>query len=191
VPTALGGRPTGSEKSCKTKIDVALFSEPHLKPHMRYYISHFYRTDHEDEHKGKTAVAVKKGIANTCVDLPPLLSVKATGVCIPIGNTEILFAAVHKFPQRLWSYTDVTELLVFRNKSILVGDLNKKHPVGNSKISNPSGLKSQNYTNTSIIAVIVATKTTAIIKSAIIGINNACKMGDHCQGFFRSILYMK
>jgi hypothetical protein len=45
------------------------------------------------------------------------------------------------------------------------------------------------YRNTSIIAVIVATKSTAIIESAIIGINNARKMGDHCQGFFKSIKF--
>jgi exonuclease III len=43
------------------KIDVALFSETHLKPHMRFYIPnyHIYRTDHQDGHKGGTAVAVR------------------------------------------------------------------------------------------------------------------------------------
>jgi hypothetical protein len=35
----------------------------------------------------------------------------------------------------------ITELLGFRNKSIPAGDLNAKHPVWNSKVSNPSGLK--------------------------------------------------
>jgi hypothetical protein len=30
-------------------------------------------------------------------------------------------------------------------------------------------------------------KNTAIIEPTIIGLNNACKMGDHCQGFFKSI----
>jgi hypothetical protein len=34
-----------------------------------------------------------------------------------------------------------TELINFRTKSILPGDLNAKHPVWNSKFSNPSGLK--------------------------------------------------
>jgi hypothetical protein len=101
------------------KIDVALFSETYLKHHMRFYIPNygFYRTDHEDGHKGETAVAVKKGIPHTCADLPPLLSVEATGVCILIGKTEMFFAAVYKFLQRLWSDTDITELLGYRNKS--------------------------------------------------------------------------
>jgi hypothetical protein len=37
--------------------------------------------------------------------------------------------------------TDVRELLGFRNKSILAGDMNAKHPGWNSKVSNPSGMK--------------------------------------------------
>jgi hypothetical protein len=35
----------------------------------------------------------------------------------------------------------VTELLGFRNESILAGDLNAKHPVWYRKFLNPSGLK--------------------------------------------------
>jgi hypothetical protein len=37
--------------------------------------------------------------------------------------------------------TTITELLRFRNKSILTVDLNAKHPVCNSKASNTSDLK--------------------------------------------------
>jgi hypothetical protein len=45
------------------------------------------------------------------VDLIPLVSVEATGVCIPIGNREILLAAVYKSPGCTWSYADIAELL--------------------------------------------------------------------------------
>jgi hypothetical protein len=57
------------------RIDVALFSETHLKPHMTFYFPnyHIYRNDRQDGHKGGTAVAVKKGIPHTYADLPPLL----------------------------------------------------------------------------------------------------------------------
>jgi hypothetical protein len=37
--------------------------------------------------------------------------------------------------------TYITELLGFRNKSILAGDLNAEHPVWNSEVSHPSVLK--------------------------------------------------
>jgi hypothetical protein len=43
------------------------------------------------------AIAVRKGIPHNHVDLNPLLSVEATGVCIPVGN-EVLLAAVYKSP---------------------------------------------------------------------------------------------
>jgi hypothetical protein len=112
-----------------------MFSETHLKPHIRFCILnyHFYRTDRE----GGTAVAVRKGIPHTCVDLLPLLSVTTTGVCIPTGNTEMFVSVVYKSLQKLWCDTNITELLGFRNKSILAGDLNAKHPVWNIKFQAP------------------------------------------------------
>jgi hypothetical protein len=105
---------------------VALLSETHLKPHERFFISNcrFYQTDRYPGRKGGTAAAVRKGIPHNHVDLPPLVSVEATGVCIPIGNSEVLFAAAYKSPGRVWCDADNIELLSFRRKSILAGDLN-------------------------------------------------------------------
>jgi hypothetical protein len=83
---------------------VALLSETHLKPHERFSIPnyYFYRTDRHPGRKGGTAVAVRKGIPHNHV-------------------------AVYKSPGRAWSDADITELLRFRRKSILAGDLNAKH----------------------------------------------------------------
>jgi hypothetical protein len=81
------------------KIDVALFYEKHLKPYMRFYIPnyHIYRNDRLGGNKGGTTIAVKKGIPHSSyVDLPPLLSLEATGVSIPIGHTEMLLASLYK-----------------------------------------------------------------------------------------------
>jgi hypothetical protein len=54
-----------------------------------------YRTDRQDWQEGGTAIAIKKRIPCTCADIPNLLSVEVTGICIPIENTEILLAAVY------------------------------------------------------------------------------------------------
>jgi hypothetical protein len=99
---------------------VALFQNTHLKPHERFFIPnyHFHRTDRYPDKEGGTAVAVIKGIPHIHVDLPPLVSVEATGVCTPIGNTEVLLAAVYKSPGRAWTDADITEILSFRRKSI-------------------------------------------------------------------------
>jgi hypothetical protein len=71
---------------------VALFSETYLKPHESFFIPnfHFYRTDCHPGRKGGTTVAVRKGTPHNHVDLPSLVSVEATGVCIPVGNSEII-----------------------------------------------------------------------------------------------------
>jgi hypothetical protein len=101
------------------KIDVGLFSETHLKPHIRFYSPNYdiYRNDGLHGNKGGTAVAIKKGIPHTYVDLPPLLSLEATGVSIPIGHIEMLLAYVYKSPLRAWRDVDITEILNVRTKS--------------------------------------------------------------------------
>jgi hypothetical protein len=152
---ALGGSTTSLVHNCKTYIyiyiyiyiDVALFSETHLKFHDRFHIQnyHFYRIDCHPETKGETAFAVRKGIPHMHVDLPPLVSVEATGVCIPTGNQKVLLTAVYKSPGRIWKDADITELLRFRHKCILAGDLNAKHTSWNRlrKINNRPDLSSE------------------------------------------------
>jgi hypothetical protein len=49
--------------------------------------------------------------------------VQVTGICIPAGNSEILFTAVINLCKN-WSDTDVSDLLGFRNKSAFAGNLN-------------------------------------------------------------------
>jgi hypothetical protein len=65
------------------RIDVALLSETHLEPHERFSITnyHIYWNDRHPGAKG-TATAVRKGIPRSYGDLPPLISIEATGVSI-------------------------------------------------------------------------------------------------------------
>jgi hypothetical protein len=44
--------------------------------------------------RGGTAVMVRKGIPHNHVDLLPLVSVETAGVCIPIGNSEVLLSCL-------------------------------------------------------------------------------------------------
>jgi hypothetical protein len=129
------------------KINVALISEARLKPYMRFCISNYgiYWIDRHGRQKGGTSVEVNKDIPHTYVNLPSFLSVEATGICIPIGNTEMLLAAVYKSPQKVWSDKVVTEFLYIRNKFILAGDLNANHPIWKSKIQIPQACSSSNY----------------------------------------------
>jgi exonuclease III len=124
-------------------IDLALFSETYLKPHERNVITnyHIYRMDRYPGRKGGTAVTVRIGIPHNHVDQPTLVSVEATGACIPVVNDVVLLAAVYKSPGGPWNNTDILKLLGFKRKTILAGDLNAKHPFWNSSVSNPSGVE--------------------------------------------------
>jgi hypothetical protein len=115
--------------------------ETHLKSHKRFFIHNynFYRIDRCPGIKGGTAVAVRKGIPHSHVDLPPLISIEAAGICIPTGNSAILLAAVYKSPCRACSDASIIELLCVRGRCTLVGDLNAKHQFWNSRIPNSSG----------------------------------------------------
>jgi exonuclease III len=124
-------------------IDVALLSETHFKPHERVFVSnyHFYRSDRFPGRKGRTAVAVRKGIPHNHADLPLLNSIETTRVCIPTGNSEMLLAAVYKSPGNAWNDAEIAEFLSFRDKTLLAGDLNAKHQFWNAVLSKPSGAK--------------------------------------------------
>jgi hypothetical protein len=132
-----------SVNSFKTKKCMWPNFQTHLKPHKRFCIPnyYFYRTDRFPCRKGGTAIAVRKGVPLTNIELAPLVSAEATGGYIPNGNNEVFLAAVCKSPKRTWSDADITKLITVRNKAVLAGDLNAKNPFWNSGISNPSGEK--------------------------------------------------
>jgi hypothetical protein len=90
------------------------------------------------EGKGELPSQSEKASPEPCKPTP-LISVEATRVCLHVGNNEVLLAAVYKSPGRPWSDADIIELLGFRRKTILAGDLNAKHQFWNSSVSNPSG----------------------------------------------------
>jgi hypothetical protein len=73
--------------------------------------------------------------------LPPLVKLLATGVCLQIGNREVLLPTIYKSPGHAWNDAVIIELLSFKHKSLLAEDLNVKHLFRNSEISNTSGSK--------------------------------------------------
>jgi hypothetical protein len=69
---------------------VALFSETNLKPHKRFYINEKIITQKEKvEWPLKLA---KESPTDRWIYF--LVSIEASGICIPIGNCEVLLAAV-------------------------------------------------------------------------------------------------
>jgi hypothetical protein len=91
--------------------------------------------------KGGTAFAVGKGIPHNHVDLPPLVSVEATGVSKLVGNDVALLAAVYKSPRQPWNNMDILKHLRIERKTVFAGDRNAKHSFWNSSVSNPSSVE--------------------------------------------------
>jgi hypothetical protein len=90
---------------------VALLSKTRLKPHQRFITNYsVYRTHRFSGLKGGTAIEAIEGILNNHVELPPLVSIEATGIYLPIGNSEVLLAAVYKSLGRAWNDPDVIDL---------------------------------------------------------------------------------
>jgi hypothetical protein len=88
--------------------------------------------------KGNCHRSAKRHPPQSC-KLTPLISVEATEVCLPVGNDEVLLAAVYKSPGRPWIDADIINLLGFKRKTILAGNLKAKHQFWNSSFSNHSG----------------------------------------------------
>jgi hypothetical protein len=55
----------------------------------------------------------------------------------------VLLAEIYKSPGHAWNDADIIELLRFRYKSLLAGDMNAKHPFLNIVVSTASGEKLQ------------------------------------------------
>jgi hypothetical protein len=137
---AFGASINSSVRSWKTYIlDVALLPETHLKPQF-ILKHHFHQTDHLRRRKGGTAVAPRKGIPRNNVDLPLLVFIEVTWVSIQNGDAEVLLAVFIKpcldCCRHHWSY---------RFMSLLLGDLNTKHPFRRSVVSSTSGTEILNW----------------------------------------------
>jgi hypothetical protein len=65
------------------------------------------------EEKAELPLQLEKAFPITMyVDMPPLVSIEATGVCISIGNSEVLLAAIYKSPGHVLNAADIIELLI-------------------------------------------------------------------------------
>jgi hypothetical protein len=96
-----------------------LCSQRHISnPTERLFIpnDHFNGLTASPGRKGGTFFEVRKVIPYNHVDLPPLVSIESTAMCIEIVSSEVLFAVVYKSPGHALNYTGITELLSFRHK---------------------------------------------------------------------------
>jgi hypothetical protein len=119
---------------------VIPISETRLKYQERFFTP-FLSNRLLPRRAGGNAVPVSKCTPHNHVDLPPSISVEATGVCLPIGSSEKLVAAVYKSPGRARIDAVITELLSSKRKIIFADDLSVRQPFWNNTVPRPSGKK--------------------------------------------------
>jgi hypothetical protein len=81
---------------------------------------------------------LKEAFPITMETYHPLYQYKRQGAAYLLVIVKYCLQLFYIIPGRAWSDADITELLSFRSKSFLAGDLNAKHPFWNSAVSNTS-----------------------------------------------------
>jgi hypothetical protein len=143
-----------SVHSCKTYIEMWLCSQGHISDPMRdslFQIITFVGLTVSHEEKAELSQWERHSPlscrpASSCFN-------RTHWVCIPNGNSELLCAAVCKSPDHAWNVADIIQLITFRHKKLLSGDLNAKHPFWNGIVSNPSGTKLLNILHINEFAI--------------------------------------
>lgn len=123
---------------------IGLLQETHLRPTHSFKLAghYIYRTDSPRQSakaRGGTAIIVNSSIKHHEIDLPPLLSIEATGVEVqtPTGPLRLISAYI---PPRMKLDTDeLASLLNSPLPTIIAGDLNAKNKAWNSAVNNLKG----------------------------------------------------
>lgn len=124
-------------------IDIILISETHLKATQTVNIANFfcYRTDRQTNNHcagGGTAVYVNRKITHQQKIIHTNL-IEQTAIHFNFNNEEFRIVSVYNKPTQIISTNDIDELFNTPTPTIIMGDLNSKHPAWNSRTSNRNG----------------------------------------------------
>lgn len=126
-------------------IDIACITETHLIPSQKFKVPGYkvYRSDRMPVSAyGGVAVIVKKTIRHEPILLPPMICFEIQGVTVFMDNgTQLRIFSTYRSSKPL-SVRDLNKIFNCNNvPSIMVGDLNCKHPAWYSVTHNQNGLK--------------------------------------------------
>lgn len=126
-------------------IDIACVTETHLAPEQKFKIPN-YRVYRKDREAGKAwggvAVIIKKVIRHEPIILPPMICFEIQGITVSLDNgSQLRIFSTYRSYKPL-SVRDLNT--IFHGNSIptmIVGDLNCKHPAWFSVAANANGIK--------------------------------------------------
>ncbi|KAL1447787.1 hypothetical protein WDU94_010908 [Cyamophila willieti] len=127
-------------------IDIACVNETHLTPSDSFRIPGF-KIQRRDRlpvsAHGGVAIFVKSNLVFEAIPDLPMNSLELVGICLSLVNKKRLkLFATYLRPSKTLSLLDIRS--IFNNNLIptmLIGDMNCKHPAWFSRVSNPNGNK--------------------------------------------------
>ena len=127
----------------RTKIDVALINETHLKPSHRANVPNYvvYRNDRLNGRAGGTAIYIKKSIPHGELLIPDEMSLEMSLIQIDTTRGKLFLGACYNPPSKSAIKNDFIKILQLtgNKNTVLAGDINAKHTDWNSTIINTNG----------------------------------------------------
>lgn len=139
-------RSTFIEFLTRHNIHIACVSETHLTSADLFRIPGFkiYRRDRLDNSAwGGAAIFVKSSLIHESIPDLSFNSFESVGINLSLANKNSLkLFATYLQPKKTISLNDVKNIFCNNNvPTMIVGDLNSKHPAWFSRVSNPNGIK--------------------------------------------------
>ncbi|GJQ66663.1 hypothetical protein Trydic_g4631 [Trypoxylus dichotomus] len=122
-----------------------LLGETFLKPRDKFYMLGYsiYRTDRPDNQGGGTAILIKNHIKHVPLPNVKLRNLEATRARISTSHGPLDICAAYLPPSKDIIEEDFDQIFGTNNSTVLMGDLNAKHPSWNAKVINSKGLALQ------------------------------------------------
>ncbi|CAH2092081.1 unnamed protein product [Euphydryas editha] len=127
-------------------IHIILLGETKLSEEVELRIPNYiaYRRD-EISPRGYayrgTAALVRRDIVHEELPHAQFVSLRTQGVRVHSGDDELLIYAAYKPPKLAFNSNDIETLLNAQLPTLIIGDLNAKHPAWGSRLISPSGEK--------------------------------------------------
>lgn len=123
-------------------IDIVALSETRISPHFNLHTPGFtcYRQDKKpDGHGQGVAILVKSDIIHTSLKIDITQNLECIGIKIALSNHEIAFISAYQSPNLALLSTDLDTIINAHSRTLIMGDLNTKHPYWHCSSTNAHG----------------------------------------------------
>lgn len=125
----------------ENRTDILLLGETHLKPSHKLKMENYtvYRNDRTPQKGGGTAILIKNHIQHTELLQNNFANMETTGIQIHTNHGPINIITAYLSPNKNLEKTEIETIFDSNTPTLLMGDLNAKHPLWNSTCTNTKG----------------------------------------------------